>query len=40
MAGRSGVSMSPPIVFKVPRWIPVSGRFQPYGNGGGPSFGA
>ena len=40
MAGRSGVSTSPLIELSVPRCIPVSGRFQPSGNGGGPPFGA
>ena len=40
MAGRSGVSTSPLIDVRVPRSIPVSGRLQPSGNGGGPSFGA
>ena len=32
--------MSPSYSLRVPRWIPVSGRLQPSGNGGGPSFGA
>ena len=40
MAGRSGVSISPSMVLRVPRCIPVSGRLQPSGNGGGPSSGA
>jgi len=40
MAGRSGVSTSPLRELRVPRWIPVSGRLQPSGNVGGPSFGA
>ena len=40
IAGRSGVSTSPLIELRVPRWIPVFGRLQPSGNGSGPSFGA
>ena len=40
MAGRAGVSISPLRVLRLPRWIPVSGRLQPSGNGGRPSFGA
>ena len=40
MAGRLGVSTSPSMVLRVPRWIPVFGRLQPSGNGGGPPFGA
>ena len=39
MAGRLGVSTSPSMVLRVPRWIPVSGRYQPCGNGV-PLFGA
>ena len=31
MDGRLGVSMSPSMVLRVPRWIPVSGSVQPLG---------
>ena len=37
LEGLEFASIFPPIVFEVPRWIPLSGRFQSYGNGGGPS---